>query len=173
MITCLRNFTVFLLITIVVSPVVAQQGPMPVDVATPLSERIVDWDEYTGRFEAVGRVELRSRVSGYLDQILFEDGQLVKKNDVLFVVDPRPFEATYARVDAELKAAEAELALAEAELERGKQLVTNGTVTRSTLDARLAAKLRAEAQVAGVCETLCMGISPCAFYGSFVEPFWV
>lgn len=129
-------------------PAQAQQGPMPVDVAKPLSERIVDWDEYTGRFEAVARVELRSRVSGYLQQILFEDGQMVEKGDVLFVVDPRPFEATYSRVDAELKAAEAELALAEAELERGEQLVTNRTVARSTLDARIAAKLRAEAQVA-------------------------
>lgn len=121
---------------------------MPVDVANPLSERIVDWDEFTGRFEAVDRVELRSRVSGYLQEILFEDGQIVKKGDVLFVVDPRPFEATYARVDAELKAAEAELALAVSELERSEQLVANRTVARSTLDARLAAKLRAEAQVA-------------------------
>ncbi|MEM9139701.1 MAG: efflux RND transporter periplasmic adaptor subunit [Pseudomonadota bacterium] len=121
---------------------------MPVDVAKPLSERIVDWDEYTGRFEAVERVDLRSRVSGYLQQILFEDGQVVKKGDVLFVVDPRPFEATYARVDAELKAAEAELTLAEAELERGERLVENRTVARSTLDERIATKLRAEAQVA-------------------------
>ncbi|MEO1491378.1 MAG: efflux RND transporter periplasmic adaptor subunit [Pseudomonadota bacterium] len=129
-------------------PVHAQQGPMPVDVAKPISERIVDWDEYTGRFEAVDRVELRSRVSGYLQEILFTDGQLVDKGDVLFVVDPRPFEATYARVDAELKAAEAELALATSELERSEQLVANRTVARSTLDSRVAAKLRAEAQVA-------------------------
>lgn len=129
-------------------PSKAQQGPLPVDVALPLSEKIVDWDEFTGRFEAIDRVELRSRVSGYLQEILFDDGQMVKKGDVLFVVDPRPFEATYARVDAELKAAEAELALAEAELERGEQLVKNQTVARSTLDARVAAKLRAEAQVA-------------------------
>lgn len=130
------------------TPALAQQGPMPVDVARPISERIVDWDEFTGRFQAVDRVELRSRVSGYLDEIRFEDGQIVEKGDVLFVVDPRPFEATYARVDAELRAAQAELALTEAELERGEQLVTNRTVARSTLDARIAAKLRAEAQVA-------------------------
>ncbi|MEL6997837.1 MAG: efflux RND transporter periplasmic adaptor subunit [Pseudomonadota bacterium] len=130
------------------TPAIAQQGPMPVDVARPISERIVDWDEFTGRFQAVDRVELRSRVSGYLDEIRFEDGQIVEKGDVLFVVDPRPFEATYARVDAELRAAQAELALTEAELERGEQLVTNRTVARSTLDARIAAKLRAEAQVA-------------------------
>jgi RND family efflux transporter MFP subunit len=136
------------IVAFAVAPAHAQQGPLPVDVAKPISERIVDWDEYTGRFEAVDRVELRSRVSGYLQEILFRDGQSVAKGDVLFVVDPRPFEATYARVDAELKAAEAELALAEAELERGEQLVANRTVARSTLDTRIAAKLRAEAQVA-------------------------
>ena len=130
------------------TPAIAQQGPMPVDVARPISERIVDWDEFTGRFQAVDRVELRSRVSGYLEEIRFEDGQIVKKGDVLFVVDPRPFEATYERVDAELQAAQAELTLAEAELIRGEQLVTNRTVARSTLDARIANKLRAEAQVA-------------------------
>ncbi len=127
---------------------ISQQGPMPVDVAQPLSAKIVDWDEYTGRFEAVDRVDLRSRVSGYLKQILFKDGEWVEKGDVLFVVDPRPFEATYERVYAELQAARAELALAEAELVRGEQLVTNQTVARSILDARIAAKLRAEAQVA-------------------------
>ncbi|MEM7058790.1 MAG: efflux RND transporter periplasmic adaptor subunit [Pseudomonadota bacterium] len=142
------TFLTALITSVVANPASAQQQAMPVDVAKPVSEKIVDWDEFTGRFEAIDRVELRSRVSGYLQEILFEDGQMVKRGDVLFVVDPRPFEATYVRVDAELKAAEAELALAEAELERGEQLVTNRTVARSTLDARIAAKLRAEAQVA-------------------------
>ncbi|MEM9063302.1 MAG: efflux RND transporter periplasmic adaptor subunit [Pseudomonadota bacterium] len=143
-----RVATLAVLASVIAAPATAQQGPLPVDVARPISERIVDWDEFTGRFEAVDRVELRSRVSGYLEEIRFEDGQIVKKGDVLFIVDPRPFQATYERIDAELKAAQAELALAEAELERGEQLVTNRTVARSTLDARIAAKLRAEAQVA-------------------------
>lgn len=125
----------------------AQSGPMPVDVAHPLAARIVDWDEYTGRFEAVERVELRARVSGYLRQILFTDGQLVARGDVLFVIDPRPFDAAYARVDAELKAALAEQTLAAAEMSRAEQLVRNGTISESVLDERRAAALRADAQV--------------------------
>ncbi|MEL7258691.1 MAG: biotin/lipoyl-binding protein, partial [Pseudomonadota bacterium] len=70
----------------------AQQDPLPVDVAQPLVRTIVDWDEYTGRFEAVQRVEIRPRVSGYIESINFEDGQLVKKGDLLLVIDPRPFQ---------------------------------------------------------------------------------
>lgn len=139
---------VSLTLGILAGPSLAQQGPMPVDVATPLSAKIVDWDEFTGRFEAVDRVDLRSRVSGYLQEVLFEDGQPVAKGDVLFVVDPRPFEATYARIDAELKSAEADLTLARAELERSKRLIANRTIPESEVDARVAAELRAEAQVA-------------------------
>lgn len=126
----------------------AQQGPLPVDVAPPLAAKVIDWDEYTGRFEAVERVELRARVSGYLQQILFRDGQEVQKGDVLYVIDPRPFEAEYARSAAELAAARAEQTRAQTELERGEQLVRNRTVAESTLDDRIAAKLQADAQVA-------------------------
>nr|AWJ66058.1 multidrug efflux membrane fusion protein [uncultured bacterium] len=129
-------------------PAFAQMGPMPVDVAHPLEARVVDWDEYTGRFEAVERVELRARVSGYLREILFADGQLVEKGDVLFVIDSRPFDAAYARVEAELRAAKAEQTLAAAEMARAEQLVRNGTISESVLDERLASSLRADAQVA-------------------------
>ena len=130
------------------APASAQQGPLPVDVATPLQATITDWNEYTGRFEAVERVELRARVSGYLNQIKFRDGQLVKKGDVLFLVDPRPFEAAHARAEAELQAAQAEQTRAAAELARGEELVQNRTLSESALDERRAAKLQADAQVA-------------------------
>ncbi|HBC08051.1 MAG TPA: efflux transporter periplasmic adaptor subunit, partial [Rhodospirillaceae bacterium] len=73
-------------------PAVAQQGPMPVTVAKPLIKKITEWDEYTGRFEATNRVEIRARVSGFLESIHFKDGDLVNKGDLLFVIDPRPFE---------------------------------------------------------------------------------
>lgn len=126
----------------------AQFGPLPVDVASPLSAEVVDWDEFTGRFEAVERVELRARVSGYLQRIEFEDGQLVERSDVLFVVDPRPFEAAYARAQAERQAAVAEQTRAAAELARGEELVRNRTLAESVLDERRAAKLQADAQVA-------------------------
>lgn len=129
-------------------PATAQQGPLPVDVALPLVETIVDWDEFTGRFEAVERVELQARVSGFLQEIGFEDGQIVEEGDVLFVVDPRPFEAIWAQANAELAAAIAEKERADAELARGEELVRDRTLTESALDERRAAKLRADAQVA-------------------------
>src|SRR5262244_3750297 len=70
-------------------------GPPPpeVTVAKVLSQRIKDWDEYTGRFQAVDTVEIRPRVSGYIDQVMFHEGQIVKKDDVLVVIDPRPYQA--------------------------------------------------------------------------------
>ncbi|MEM9043107.1 MAG: efflux RND transporter periplasmic adaptor subunit [Pseudomonadota bacterium] len=133
----------------VTTPVIAtaQQGPMPVEVASPLKATIVDWDEYTGRFEAVRRVELRARVSGYLQATLFRDGQIVEANDVLYRIDPRPFEAEYARAQAELAAAQAEQQRAEVELRRGRELVRSRTVSETTLDERVATKLRADAEV--------------------------
>lgn len=128
-------------------PASAQQGPLPVEVALPLEETIVDWDEFTGRFEAVERVELKARVSGFLQEIGFEDGQIVQEGEVLFVVDPRPFEAVWAQANAELAAAIAEKERADAELTRGEELVRDRTLTESALDERRATKLRADAQV--------------------------
>ncbi|MGI9501132.1 MAG: biotin/lipoyl-binding protein, partial [Geminicoccaceae bacterium] len=72
------------------------QGPQPVEVATPLTETIIDWDEYTGRFRAVSSVVLQARVSGYLQAVHFEEGALVQKGDLLFEIDRRPFEAAVA-----------------------------------------------------------------------------
>lgn len=145
------TIALFFAITLILTaamPAQAQQGPPPVDVATPLLSKIVDWDEYTGRFEAVERVELRARVSGYLQEVSFRDGQLVKKGDVLFVIDQRPFKAAYARVDAELKAALADQTLTVAELRRSERLRKNRNISESVVDERRAAKLRADAQVA-------------------------
>ncbi|MEM9279326.1 MAG: biotin/lipoyl-binding protein, partial [Pseudomonadota bacterium] len=92
----------FLMLSVFLTNASAQQGPLPVDVATPLVKTIVDWDEYTGRFEAVQRVEIRPRVSGYLEAINFRDGQLVKKCDLLFLIDPRPFQTTLDSAKAQL-----------------------------------------------------------------------
>jgi multidrug efflux pump subunit AcrA (membrane-fusion protein) len=80
------------------------QAPKPaVDVARPLVQTVREWDQYTGRFEAVERIELRARVSGYLDSVHFEDGQLVNKGDLLFVIDRRPLEASLAAAKAALE----------------------------------------------------------------------
>ena len=127
-------------------PAAAQQGPMPVDVAAPLSARVVDWDEFTGRFEAVERVELRARVSGYLQRVNFRDGPLVKHGDVLFEIDPRPFEAALASAQADLSAAQAEQARADADLQRAETLADNA-ISQSARDQRRADKLRADAEV--------------------------
>ncbi|MEM6589778.1 MAG: efflux RND transporter periplasmic adaptor subunit [Pseudomonadota bacterium] len=128
-------------------PAVAQQQAFPVDVAKPLVRTIVDWDEYTGRFEAVQRVEIRPRVSGYIDEILFRDGQLVKKGDLLMRIDPRPFQTTLDSAKAQLASAEAEQRRTRIELERGQELVESGALSVQVLDERLAASLRADAEI--------------------------
>lgn len=128
--------------------VLAQSGPSPVDVATPLVEKIVDWDEFTGRFEAVKRVDIRPRVSGFLEEIKFSDGQIVKRGDLLFVIDARPFKAELDRARAELDAAKAEQTRALTQLTRGQELVSRQALAQSELDERLANRLRADAQVA-------------------------
>ncbi len=125
----------------------AQQGPLPVDVAKPLVKTIVDWDEYTGRFEAVQRVEIRPRVSGYVDAIQFADGELVKKGDLLLTIDPRPFQTALDSATAQLAAARAEQSRTTIELERGEELVQKGTLSVQILDERRAAKLRADAEI--------------------------
>ncbi len=135
---------------VVVAPLAearAQDGPPPVDVATPLQDTIIDWQEYTGRFQAVQRAELRARVSGTLQEVRFADGQLVEQGEVLFVIDQRPFAAARARLAASLDAARADLTLARAELRRGEQLVSRGALAESALDERRAASLSAAAQV--------------------------
>ncbi len=97
--------------------------PLTVLVSKPLQRGIVDWDSYTGRFEAIDEVEVRSRVSGYLQSIGFDDGDLLQKEDLLFVIDQRPFLIAVGRAAANVKEAEATLALAETELTRAKQLL--------------------------------------------------
>ena len=139
---------VFVLLSVLLSETYAQQGPLPVEVAKPIVKKIVDWDEYTGRFEAVQRVEIRPRVSGYLEAVNFRDGQLVKKGDLLFRIDPRPFQTTLDSAKAQLEAAKADQNRTTVELQRGQDLVAKGTLSAQALDERLAAKLRADAQIA-------------------------
>lgn len=124
----------------------AQQGPMPVDVAPPLVANVIDYDEFTGRFEAVDRIDLRAQVSGYLQSVNFRDGQLVARGDVLFEIDPRPFEAALASAQADLLAAQAEQVRADADLVRAENLANNA-ISEATRDQRRADKLRADAEV--------------------------
>ncbi len=104
-------------------------APVEVDVALPLQHKLTDWDEFTGRFEAINTVDMRARVTGYLVDKKFKDGQNVKKGDVLFVVDPRPFEYVLQR-------AKAEYSLALTELERAKKLRDMRAVSEEELERR-------------------------------------
>src|SRR6266478_2580289 len=129
----------------------AQGGPPPapqVTVAKPVKKMVADSDEYVGRFVAVDAIEIRARVSGYLDAVHFQDGQLVKKGDLLFTIDRRPFETTLAQAQANLAQARANLAFAEADVVRGQSLVRGSTITQQTFDQRTQAKSVAEASVA-------------------------
>ena len=125
-----------------------QQAPPPkVTVAKPVKKLVADHDEYVGRFVAYDFVEVRARVSGYLETIHFTDGQLVKAGDPLFTIDRRPFEASLDQAKAALEQAKANLAFAEADLRRGETLVKGTTITQQTLDQRTQAKRVAEASV--------------------------
>jgi RND family efflux transporter MFP subunit len=116
-------------------------------VAKPTQRTVVDQDEYVGRFTAIDSVEVRARVSGYLDKVTFEDGQTVKQGDLLFTVDRRPFQAAFEQAQANLAQAKANLAFAEADLARGAQLVRDKSITEQVFDQRTQAKRVAEASV--------------------------
>ena len=122
--------------------------PPAVTVTKPVAKTVVDQDEYVGRFVAVDSVEVRSRVSGYLSEIHFTDGQMVKKGDLLFVIDHRPFQIVLDQMRANLAQARANLAFTEADLSRGQELLHNKTITEQTFDQRTQAKRVAEASVA-------------------------
>jgi RND family efflux transporter MFP subunit len=122
--------------------------PPTVTVAKPVQRTVVDQDEYVGRFVAIDSVEVRSRVSGYLAEIRFTDGQMVKKGDLLFVIDHRPFQIVLDQMRANLAQARANLAFTEADLARGQELVHNKTITEQSYDQRKQAKSVAEAAVA-------------------------
>ena len=150
------------------------QSQMPiatVTVAKPVTKQIVEWDAYTGRIEAVDLVEIRARVGGYLQSIHFDEGQIVNRGDLLFVIDPRPFEAELNAASAKLQQAEsqvnqakamldeakaralqsdAQLTLAEVRYQRAQSLNQRNAASQEELDEREAAFLQAKADVEGV-----------------------
>jgi len=128
----------------------AEPPPPAVTVARPLAKRITNWDEYSGRFQAVNTVEVRPRVSGFIDKIHFKDGQTIKAGELLFTIDPRPFELAVESARAEVARAGAQVELAATEVERARPLVKTGTVTERDFDQRAAALsvARASAQAA-------------------------
>jgi len=126
----------------------AQQPPAPaVTVARPLVHSFTEWDEYTGRMVAQKRVEVRARVSGYLQSVHFREGQEVTADTLLFVIDQRPFTAEVSRASAELKRVSTELSVAQMELERGERLASSKAMSRETLEERRARRDAAQAEV--------------------------
>lgn len=127
-----------------------QQSAPPalaVTVATPLQKTVTDWDEFTGRFEASNFVEVRSRVSGTLMEVHFKDGQDVKKGDLLFTIDKRPFQRAVEQTQAELARSKSTVEFARADLERAEPLVARGTVSVQSFQDRKRAQGEAEAAV--------------------------
>lgn len=114
----------------------AAAPPPPVHVATVEQRTISDWDTFTGRFEAVESVKLRPRVSGYIDQVNFPEGKDVKKGDVLFVIDPRPYRVQLERTQGDLARAKALAELSEKELRRSESLLAANAVSQEEYDQR-------------------------------------
>ena len=114
------------------------QGPLPVNVVNVIEKEVNEWDEFTGRLEAVESVEIRPRVSGYITEIRFAAGAIVKKGDLLYVIDPRPYQADFDRAAAELERMEAQLKLAQIELDRAKELRGKNTISASEFDQKAA-----------------------------------
>ncbi len=114
-----------------------QQGfAMPVSVAPVLSKSVQQWNEYSGRLVAIDKVDIRPRVSGMIDAVHFQSGALVKKGDLLFTIDPRPFQAEVARAQGVLRSAEADRNLAQSELTRAEKLIETKVISASELDNR-------------------------------------
>lgn len=117
-------------------------------VITPVTREVELWDEYVGRFEAIERVEVRPRVSGYLQQVHFQDGAIVAEGDLLFTIDPRPFKAALDQARARVDAARAAQKLAARELNRSETLLKQRAGSQEEYDQRRQAKSAADAELA-------------------------
>lgn len=140
-----RNKSLLVFVTIAVGSVLtacdkpAQQpaaSAPPVTVAQPTKRTVTDWDEFTGRFEAIQQVQIRARVTGFVTGIEFKDGAFVKTGDLLYVIDPRQYEATLEQARGQLADAKAKVELAERELARAEQLIKTQAVAETIVDQR-------------------------------------
>src|SRR6201991_5183903 len=135
------------------APPQAAAAPPPVTVAQPTKRTVTDWDEFTGRFEAIEEVQVRARVGGFVTNVEFRDGAFVRTGDLLYVIDSRPFEAVALQADGQLADARAKAELAKRELDRGLNLVQTSAVSEQVVDQRrqaLQAAHAAEMQAEGL-----------------------
>lgn len=114
----------------------AAPPPPTVSVIQPVAKDIVEWDEYIGRLEAPETVEIRARVSGYLDKVHFKEGKEVKKGDLLFTIDPRPYQAEFDRADADYQRAQTLADLALSDAERAKRLIATKAISEEDFDTK-------------------------------------
>jgi multidrug efflux system membrane fusion protein len=121
--------------------------PVRVVVSTVESKEVRLWEDFSGRLEAVDRVEIRPRVSGAVEAVHFREGALVGAGDLLFTIDPAPYQATLARADGQVSLAQAKVRLAQTELDRGRRLSDNRTISQSDLDQRESAVAEAQASL--------------------------
>jgi multidrug efflux system membrane fusion protein len=129
------------------APAAPAPPPASVSVAPAVEKTVTEWDEFSGRVQAIDRVEVRPQVAGIIEDVDFADGQLVKKGDPLFTIDPRPFEAELARAKAVLAGAQARVALAQTNLNRSNRLIATHAIAQSDLDQNNDAMLEANASV--------------------------
>jgi multidrug efflux system membrane fusion protein len=118
-----------------------------VDVATVLDKTVTDWQEYSGRLEAIDKVDIRPQVSGTIVSVNFKDGALVKKGDVLFVIDPRPYAAEVDRAEAQLAAAKARDGYAQTDWQRAQRLIQDNAIAKRDFDEKKNAAAEAAANV--------------------------
>jgi RND family efflux transporter MFP subunit len=128
-------------------PTAAPPPPPKVTVSQPTSREVVEWEEYTGRLEAVESVEVRARVNGYLQSIHFKNGATVKQGDLLFVIDPRPYQAELERAKAEVALANARLERMSKDLTRAQMLVRSRAVSEEEVDTRVSDQRQAQESV--------------------------
>src|SRR5262249_39510118 len=128
-------------------PTVAPPPPPKVTVSQPVNREVVEWEEYTGRLEAVESVEVRARVNGYLQSIHFKNGATVKQGDLLFIIDPRPYQAELERAKAELALANARLERTSKDLARAQMLVRSRAVSEEEVDTRVSDQRQAQETV--------------------------
>lgn len=117
-------------------PAGKQSKPPLVSVSNPIQKPIIEWDEYTGRFDAVEAVDVRARISGYLNEVHFTDGQMVKQGDLLFSIDPRPFERALDQARAEFEQAKTRVSNASLDVQRGKPLLKSSAISQKVMDDR-------------------------------------
>jgi multidrug efflux system membrane fusion protein len=146
--TDMRQLVLVLVSLLATAPALAQApgGPPPsVTVAKPVVKEVVEYDDFTGRFEAVDSVEVRSRVSGYLDKVSFQDGAIVKKGDPLVTIDRRPYKAALDQAQSSVTSAQARLNFSQADLERAQSLQRTGNIAEQLVDQRRQAFITARA----------------------------